>query len=515
MKVEIFTAMNETKYNLNTPFIKLERLLGNKSLPIKVCVLQPDYSASNIDYQQYDPPRDLSELIPEAIVDHVMLNKLTTYKQLKELKKKNYDIFVNLCEGYLEWEVPSIDVIYSLELLNLPFTGPSSLLYDPPKELMKYVAYVEGVKSPAYALIEKEENLEKQIQHLSFPLFVKPAKAGDSLGIDDKSLVKNLDELKVKIHSIIDEYGTLLIEEYIDGREFTVMVTSNAGEAKGITSFKPIEYIFPDKAQFKTYALKTSELHPNANISVTDEATEKKLRAAAEQIFQSFNGVGYARLDFRMNAAGDLFFLEINFTCSVFYKDGYEGSADYILKNDGFGQANFLRHIITEGIARHQIKQKKYQIKGNSISGYGIYASRDIETNELIFKGEEMSQRIVTRKYVTENWEERDKENFRRYAYPVSKEVFLLWDQDPAGWGPQNHSCNPNTVYQGLNVIASRKIFKEEELTLDYASFLDENMEPFNCQCLANNCRGLITGITNNSVTERENQSTFKPPTIF
>jgi len=496
--------MKETKYYLNTPVTKLEKSSENKSVPIKVCVLQPDYSNANIDYQQYDPPRDLSKLIPEAIVDHVMLNKLTTYKQLKDLKKKNYDVFVNLCEGYLEWEVPSIDVIYSLELLNLPFTGPSSLLYDPPKELMKYVAYTEGVHSPAYALIEEEENLENQIQHLSYPLFVKPAKAGDSLGIDDKSLVNNFTKLKEKIHSIIDEYGTLLIEEYIEGREFTVMVTANAGEAKGVTSFKPIEYIFQGADQFKTYALKTSELHPNANISVTDDAIEKKLRTAAEQIFQSFNGVGYARLDFRMNAAGELFFLEINFTCSVFYKDGYEGSADYILKNDGFGQANFLRHIITEGIARHQIKQKKYRMRGNTISGYGIYASENIEMDELIFKGEELSQRIVTRKYVTQNWKERDKENFRRYAYPISKEVFLLWDQNPSEWAPQNHSCNPNTAYQGLNVIATRKISKEEELTLDYAAFLDENMEPFNCKCGANNCRGLITGIVNNSVTERE-----------
>ncbi len=496
--------MNEEKYNLNTLVAKLEKLSGKKNLPIKVCVLQPDYSASNIDYQQYDPPRDLSALIPEAEVDHVMLNKLTTYKQLKDLKKKNYDVFVNLCEGYLEWEVPSIDVIYSLELLNLPFTGPSSLLYDPPKELMKYVAYIEGVKSPAYALIEEEENLKKQIEHLSFPLFVKPAKAGDSLGIDDKSLVNNFIELKDKILSILDEYGPLLIEEYIEGREFTVMVIANAGEAKGITSFKPIEYIFPDAKQFKTYALKTSELHPNANISITDEAIEKKLRVAAEQIFLSFNGVGYARLDFRMNAAGELYFLEINFTCSVFYKDGYEGSADYILKNDGFGQANFLRHIITEGISRHQTKQKKYRMKGNSISGYGIYATKDIEINEVIFKGEEMSQRMVTRKYVTKNWEEREKENFRRYAYPISKEVFLLWDQEPSGWAPQNHSCSPNTAYQGLNVIATRKISKDEELTLDYSGFLDENMEPFDCQCNAINCRGLITGIANNSVTERE-----------
>ena len=143
-------------------------------------------------------------------------------------------------------------------------------------------------------------------------------------------------------------------------------------------------------------------------------------------------------------------------------------------------------------------------MKGNSIAGYGIYSTQNIICNEVIFNGEQMSQRIVTRRYVEQKWNVKEKEIFRKYAYPLSKEVFLLWDNDPAGWAPQNHSCNPNTAYDGLNVIATREITKGEELTLDYASFLDEYMEPFNCQCGSPNCCGLITGIPGNSVTERE-----------
>lgn len=481
--------------------------LKNSFAGMHICVLQPDYSTSNVDYQNYDPPRDLSHLIPEAKFDHVFLNKLTTYRQLKELKKKKYDIFVNLCEGYLEWSIPSIDVIYTLELLSLPFTGPTTLLYDPPKELMKYVAYTEGINTPAYALVEQDDNIEFECRHLKYPLFVKPHKAGDSLGVDEKSLVHNPSELTEKVKSIIEEYGPLLIEEYIGGREFTVMVAANADNDKEITSFRPVEYIFPEGNQFKTYALKTSELHPNANIPVSDPIIEAQLREAAQNIFRGFGGAGYARLDFRMNEKGELYFLEINFTCSVFYKDGYEGSADYILKHDGFGQPAFLRHIISEGLARYGRTQRKYEMKGNSIAGYGIYANRNISTNELIFKGEEMAQRIVTRGYVENNWNVKEKEIFRKYAYPLSNEVFLLWDINPSGWAPQNHSCTPNTKYEGLNVIAIRPILKGEELTLDYSCFLDENMEPFNCQCGSPNCRGLVTGIENNSVTKRESKA--------
>jgi D-alanine-D-alanine ligase len=205
-----------------------------------------------------------------------------------------------------------------------------------------------------------------------------------------------------------------------------------------------------------------------------------------------------------LNAKNEIYFLEINFTCSVFYKDGYEGSADFILKFDGISQQGFLKHIIDEGIARHKRTRKNYYMKGDSIAGYGIHAVENIMCNSLIFKGEERPQRLVTRHSMECNWNDVEKENFRRYAYPVSKEVFLLWDDDPDGWAPQNHSCSPNTAYDGLNVVALRDIQKDEELTLDYTSFLDEHMQPFNCNCGAANCRKWISGTPGNTITYRE-----------
>lgn len=470
---------------------------------MKVCVLQPDYSTTGVDYKNYDPPRNLSSLLPDDTVDHVFLNKLTTYRQLKELKKRNYDIFINLCEGYLEWEVPSIDVIHSMDLLDLPYTGPSAKLYDPTKELMKYVAYCEGVRTPGYFIIDQPGDIDKVRDQLSYPMFIKPAKAGDSLGIDENSILKNKRDLLKKVVEIYNEYGPLLVEEYIAGREFTVLVAANP-DGKSCTVFKPVEYVFPEGKTFKTYSLKTSELHPDCNFPCTDPVLEKELRAAAEKIFKGFNGVGYGRLDFRVNNKNEIYFLEINFTCSVFYNDGYEGSADFILKYDNAGQAGFLKQIIAEGIARHQRMRKPYFIKGNSIAGFGIYAAKDIKEGEIIFAGEEKAQRIVTRRFVDANWSEDQKLNFRRYAYAVSEEIFVLWDENPTEWAPQNHSCDANTGLDGLNVIALTDIFAGEELTLDYSQFLDENMEPFECRCGSSECRGLIKGVPGNSVNSRE-----------
>ncbi len=472
---------------------------------MRVCVLQPDYSTTGVDYKNYDPPRNLSALLPQATVDHVFLNKLTTHKQLRALSKNKYDIFINLCEGYPDWEVPGVDVIYALETLNLPFTGPPSRIYDVPKEVMKYVSYCEGVLTPAYRAVTDVSAIESVSSSLRFPLFIKPAHAGDSLGVGRDSLVRDKAALEKKCKALLAEFDQLLVEEYIEGREFTVLVAAGVTPGTCVT-YKPVEYIFPEGDFFKTYALKTSALHPASNIPCNDPVLEKALRAASEKIFITGGGMGYGRLDFRVNKDGEVYFLEMNLTCSVFYEDGYEGSADYILNYDPAGKRGFLEQIINEGIARHRRKQKPFYVKGDSIAGYGIYAARDLSAQEVIYLGEERAQRLVTKRYIDNHWNPEQQLQFRRYAYPLSEEVFALWDEDPAAWAPQNHSCDANTIFDGLNVCTTRAVFAHEELTLDYATFLDPRMEPFACQCGSKLCRGIISGPEGNTLTSREQQ---------
>jgi D-alanine-D-alanine ligase len=476
-----------------------------------VCVLQPDYSASAVDYRHYDPPRDCTPWFPGCTVHHEMLDKRTTYRQLRACSERGFDIYVNLCEGYLDWDVPSVDVIHALDLLGLPYTGPTAALYDPSKPLMKYVAYTAGVATPANVVVPPPgdgdaawsavlDGLEVSSQR---PRFVKPARAGDSLGVDEGSVVHDAAALRARVASLRAEYGGVLVEDYIAGRECTVLVLGGVGGAPA-RALRPVEYQFPSGSAFKTYALKTSALHPRANVPVTDAALDAALRESAVRMFRAFGGVGYARCDFRVAADGTICFLEINFTCSVGYPPGSEGSADWILEHDGLGRAGFFAHIVAEGRARHVARQRVWERRGDGISGYGVFARRALPAGATVFPGESQPMRIVTQRYVREHWSAAEQDVFRRYAWPLSDEVSVLWSDHADDWAPQNHSCAANTRYDGLDVIATRDIAAGEELTLDYGELSGPDAAPFDCRCGGATCRGRITGRAGNSVTQRE-----------
>lgn len=473
---------------------------------MKVCVLQPSYDRSELlkDYARHDPPRDLSGLVPEWSFTHVFLHKATTYKQLKDLKKQGFDIFVNLCEGHLEWDVPSIDVIHALESLGLPYTGPTPDLYEPRKDTLKIIARYAGVRTPLHVTARSDADLERAGSRLKFPLFIKPNEGGDSFGIDAASRAVDHAGLMAKGRALLTQFDAILVEEYVGGREFSVLVAADPATPKTPKAFAPIEFRFPPGHSFKTYDLKNTEFHPELNVQVTDTALREKLIDCARRVFLNCGATGYCRMDFRLDAEGEPHVLDANFTCSVFYPEGFYGTADYILMGDGFGPANFLRHIVAEGLARVRAREKAYVVRNDGLSGLGIEAARDIKQGEIIFRGEERAQRITTRRHVETTWSAADKVTFAQYAYPLSDEVYILWSEDPHDWAPQNHCCFPNTAYDGLDVIALRDIAKGEELTLDYATFCNEEAGSFNATCSKPNCRGFIQGAPGNSVEVRE-----------
>jgi D-alanine-D-alanine ligase-like ATP-grasp enzyme len=77
-------------------------------------------------------------------------------------------------------------------------------------------------------------------------LFVKPEHGYDSVGIDDKSLVFTVTDLQTRVDMMVEQFGGALIEQYVDGREFSVLV---AGSKDKMEVFPPVEYVFPKDRQ--------------------------------------------------------------------------------------------------------------------------------------------------------------------------------------------------------------------------------------------------------------------------
>ena len=68
-----------------------------------------------------------------------------------------------------------------------------------------------------------------------------------------------------------------------------------------------------------------------------------------------------------------------------------------------------FRLIIAEGIVWHKRKFKPFVVKGNSIAGYGIYASRDIHEGEIILKAKGDLSESLQKRFVEKNWNEDEK----------------------------------------------------------------------------------------------------------
>lgn len=445
--------------------------------------------------RDHDPYRDPSRhLSAEHRVEHCLVRKATAVRQLQELVKKGFDVFINLCDGAWDEDRAGIEVVDALERLGQAFTGAGSASYDPSRECMKRVCNYGGLKTPRYQVLTSVTQVGQLAQGLRFPLIVKHPNSYSSVGLTRESRVEALGELARQVEKMISQFGGALLEEFIEGREFTVLVAENPDARTAPVSYTPIEFLFPPGDTFKHYELKWLDFAKGGWQAVTDDDLARRLREVACSLFVGIGGDGYGRCDIRMDAKGELYLLEINPNCAVFYPPDEPGSADMILSHDPAGHAGFLEHILRCGRLRQERAQKKWHVEFTSDENYGLYAAQEIHPGEVIELYEERRHTLVTRSHVEKTWSAPLKRWFAQYAYPITDEVFVMWDDRPEEWKPLNHSCDPNAWLEGLNLVARRQIEKGEAITVDYATFCGPSMEAFDCQCGSTQCRKVIRG---------------------
>ena len=299
-----------------------------------------------------DPPYDPGPHLVGRKWRHHVIQRSRVEDQIRRLMDDGVDIFVNLCDGTPDDPVSAMQLINALEKLGAAFTGADSHCFDPTRQEMKRVAARVGVPTPASTFATSTAGVERAARTLRFPMLVKPPHGYASVGIRKEGRVTNLEELKTQAAITMKADGRVLIEEFIEGREFTCLIAENPDDPGHPLTFKPVEFLFPEGESFKHYNMKWVDYDKMNVAVVNDPSIEKRLRDYTTRIFREFGIRGYARTDFRMGPDGELYMLEINPNCGIFYPPTDPGSADFSLLNDPMGHQGFMDLIIRGGLKR-------------------------------------------------------------------------------------------------------------------------------------------------------------------
>jgi D-alanine-D-alanine ligase len=461
---------------------------------MKICVLDDSYEQSATPFKEFDFLPDPLRFLKAHDAERHFLHKATAVKQVLELSKRGFDVFLNLCDGAWDEDRPGVEVVQVLERLQVPFTGANSTFYEPTRQTMKRICHYADISSPAYAFASDPGGIDAAAESLRFPMIVKHPCGYASIGITKESRVETPAELRLQAAKTVDAFGDALIEEFIEGREFTVLVAENPDDDANPLVYQPVEFVFPQGESFKHFDLKWRDYETMSCVPCHDPLLSQRLKDISRKFFAGLNGTGYGRCDIRMSDSGELFMLEINPNCEIFYPPGDEGCADFILLNDPAGHQGFVDTILRSAYKRARREIRKWHIRKNPERHYGMYAARAIATGEIIERFEEQQHVLVSRKHVHKHWDAAQKRLFARYAYPITDEVYVMWSSNPDDWKPINHSCDPNAWLDGLDLTARRDIASGDQITMDYATFCNESLEPFVCTCGSANCRGTIRG---------------------
>jgi D-alanine-D-alanine ligase len=264
---------------------------------------------------EYDAPETINS-IRDALESygHVVVPVEATAELPRQLMDTPVDLVFNIAEGVSgrnrEAAVPAL-----CELMGIPYTGSDaatlSIALD--KALSKRVLRQHGILTPEFQVMETGR--ERLSPKMKFPLIVKPNQEGSSKGVSaHASVVDDEEGLRAVVRELLDKYRQpALIEYYIAGREFTVGLLGD----KRPRVLPPMEIIFLDKANPRPvydYQIKQEwEKHVYYQCPAKLTPAElKSMERIARETFTALDCRDVARVDLRMDEAGEIYVLEVN-----------------------------------------------------------------------------------------------------------------------------------------------------------------------------------------------------------
>ena len=240
-------------------------------------------------------------------------------RSLKALAGADFDLIFNLTESYAGDDTKDIHIAAYLDLLGIPYTGsgPAGLHLAQDKAVAKRLFHFHGIRTPHFATVYGGR-LE-WADDIHFPVIVKPRREDGSIGIDFNAVVGSIKELMERIDAIHADLDTpVLIEEYVEGREFYVAVLGNdPPEALPVVELNledlpagtPRIAGTEVKWERGTLAYQKTKLRVAKDLP---EATMAELQDTAVAACRALEIRDYGRVDFRLAADGTVYTLEVN-----------------------------------------------------------------------------------------------------------------------------------------------------------------------------------------------------------
>jgi D-alanine-D-alanine ligase len=238
-----------------------------------------------------------------------------------QIRAERPDVVFNLCDtGFRDDYNLEPHVAAMFDILNIPYTGNNyfTLALCQNKARAKDILTYNGVLTPKFQVFTSAER--KLDPELKFPMIVKPIREDGSVGIRERSVVSNEEQLKEEVDHIVNLHKQeALVEEFIDGREFTVSLIGNRRpivlpvaeiDFSGMPEHLPKIVSYRAKWIKQSLAYKHSPIICPANV---DEKIAKMIEEATRKCYKIFGCRGYARVDFRYDEKEKkLYVLEIN-----------------------------------------------------------------------------------------------------------------------------------------------------------------------------------------------------------
>jgi D-alanine-D-alanine ligase len=266
-------------------------------------------------------------------------------------------IVFNLLEEFRGEQMLDQNVVSYLELVQMPYTGcnPRGLMIARDKALSKKILHYHRIRVPRFAVVPAGRKLRRKPAKLEYPLIVKSQVEEASIGISEASLVNNDEKLAERIEFMHAKVGTsLILEQYVDGRELYLGVMGNTRlqalpvwelEMRRLRSDAPRIATRRVKWNLKFQERRGVEIGPARDLP---PEVERLLVKTSKRLYRLLQLSGYARVDFRLDGEGRLYFLEANPNPDIGYGNEFAEAAEAA----GIDYAPLLDRILAIGLRK-------------------------------------------------------------------------------------------------------------------------------------------------------------------